>query len=237
MILNIHMLSSSIVNLITHLVEKFDFWMAEMELEELYQNVIDGHQEPVKTGTQAALNAGVPAEVILNSALIPGMDEVGRRFEAGEFFVPEMMIAARAMKAGLTILKPHLRKSGVEAVSKISIGTVAGDLHDIGKNLVIVMLEGGGFEVEDLGVDVLPEGYVKAAQGGCQVVAMSALLTTTMDKMGESIEALDEAGVRQQVKVIVGGAPVTQAFADQIGADSYAIDAASAVRKVRGILA
>lgn len=205
-------------------------------IEEIYQNVIDGQAPAVEAGVQAALAQGEAADVILNQALIKAMDEVGRRFEEGEYFVPEMLIAARAMQAGLKLLKPHLMQSGVKAAGKVAIGTVKGDLHDIGKNLVAMMLEGAGFEVKDLGVDVSPEAYVKAAQEGAQVIGMSALLTTTMANMQRTIEALKTAGLRDQVKVVVGGAPVTDAFAKQIGADAFAPDASSATRVVRQLV-
>jgi 5-methyltetrahydrofolate--homocysteine methyltransferase len=175
--------------------------------------------------------------VILNKALIAAMDEVGKRFEEGDFFVPEMLIAARAMQAGLRLLKPHLAEGGVKAAGKIAIGTVKGDLHDIGKNLVAMMLEGAGFEVKDLGVDVTPQAFVQAAQEGAQIIGMSALLTTTMSNMQGTIDALKAAGLREQVKVVIGGAPVTDAYARQIGADAYAPDASSATRVVRGLLA
>jgi len=207
-----------------------------MNLEEIYQNVIEGQAPAVEAGVQQALAAGVAADTILNQALIKAMDEVGRRFEEGEFFVPEMLIAARAMQAGLKLLKPYLVQTGVKAAGRVAIGTVKGDLHDIGKNLVAMMLEGAGFEVKDLGVDVSPEAYVKAAQEGAQVIGMSALLTTTMSNMQRTIEALKTAGVRDQVKVIVGGAPVTEAFARQIGADAFAPDASSATRVVRQLV-
>jgi 5-methyltetrahydrofolate--homocysteine methyltransferase len=208
-----------------------------MNLEEIYKNVIDGQAPAVQAGVQAALDEGTPADVILRQALIAAMDEVGQRFEDGDFFVPEMLISARAMQTGLAILKPYLVEGGIEAAGKIAIGTVQGDLHDIGKNLVAMMLEGAGFEVNDLGVDVDPQAFVQAVQDGAQVIGMSALLTTTMNNMGKTILALKEAGIRDQVKVIIGGAPVTDAFAQQIGADAFAPDASSATRMVREIIA
>jgi 5-methyltetrahydrofolate--homocysteine methyltransferase len=208
-----------------------------MSLEEIYQNVIDGQASAVEAGIRAALAQGVVADTILHQSLIAAMDEVGKRFEEGDFFVPEMLIAARAMQAGLRLLKPRLVEGGVQAAGKVAIGTVKGDLHDIGKNLVAMMLEGAGFEVKDLGVDVSPEAYVKAAQEGVQVIGMSALLTTTMVNMQRTIDALQAAGVRGKVKVIIGGAPVTQTYADQIGADAFAPDASSATRAVRQLLA
>ena len=204
-----------------------------MKLEEIYDNVISGNAPAVEAGVQTALAEGIPADKILNESLIAAMDEVGTRFEEGDFFVPEMLIAARAMQAGLAILKPQLLEVGIEAAGKVAIGTVQGDLHDIGKNLVAMMLEGAGFEVNDLGVDVNPQAFVQAVNDGAQVIGMSALLTTTMNNMGKTMQALDEAGLRDQVKVIIGGAPVTDAFAEKIGADAFAPDASSATRKVR----
>jgi 5-methyltetrahydrofolate--homocysteine methyltransferase len=207
-----------------------------MELSEIYDFVIDGDATQVQTGVKEALAQGLAAEVILNQALIAAMNEVGRRFEEGEFFVPEMLVAARAMQAGLGLLKPHLMESGVKAAGKVAIGTVKGDLHDIGKNLVAMMLEGAGFEVQDLGVDVTPETFIKAAQDGADVIGMSALLTTTMNNMQTTLQALQAAGLRERVKVIIGGAPVTDEFAHKIGADAYAADASSAVRIVNQLL-
>lgn len=208
-----------------------------MKLEDIYQNVIDGQAPAVQSGVEAALNEGVKADVILNQALIAAMDEVGRRFEEGDFFVPEMLIAARAMQAGLSLLKPHLADADVKSAGKVAIGTVKGDLHDIGKNLVAMMLEGAGFEVKDLGVDVSPDAFVQAAASGVDVIGMSALLTTTMSNMQRTIEALTNAGVRDKVKVIVGGAPVTEDYAKRIGADAFAPDASSATRVIRKLLA
>jgi 5-methyltetrahydrofolate--homocysteine methyltransferase len=208
-----------------------------MELKTIFQNVIDGQAAEAEAGVEAALEAGIPADAILNQSLIAAMDEVGRRFENGDFFVPEMLIAARAMQAGLKLLKPRLVEANVKSAGKVAIGTVKGDLHDIGKNLVAMMLEGTGFEVRDLGVDVPPEAFVKAAQDGAQVIGMSALLTTTMNKMEDTIEALRAAGLREKVKVLIGGAPVTQDFANRIGADAFAPDASSAARIARQLVA
>ncbi len=208
-----------------------------MTLEEIYQNVIDGQAPAVQAGVEAALAEGVKPDAILNQALIAAMDEVGRRFEAGDFFVPEMLIAARAMQAGLALLKPHLADAEIKSAGKVAIGTVKGDLHDIGKNLVAMMLEGAGFEVVDLGVDVAIEAFVQAAKSGVQVIGMSALLTTTMSNMQRTIEALSSAGVRDKVKVIVGGAPVTEDYAKRIGADAFAPDASSATRVIRKLVA
>ena len=207
-----------------------------MDLTELYNSVIDGDAPRVQAGVKAALAQGTAAEVILNEGLIAAMNEVGRRYEEGEFYVPEMLIAARAMQAGLALLKPSLVESGVKAAGKVAIGTVKGDLHDIGKNLVAMMLEGAGYEVQDLGVDVPPQTFVNAARGGAQVIGMSALLTTTMSNMKNTIQALNEAGIRNQVKVVIGGAPVTEDYSRQIGADAYSPDASSAVRTVRQLI-
>jgi len=208
-----------------------------MDLKEIYQNVIDGQAAEVEAGVKAALASGSPAEDILNKALIAAMTEVGERFEAGDLFVPEMLIAARAMQAGLKILKPQLASAEVKAAGKVAIGTVKGDLHDIGKNLVAMMLEGAGFEVLDLGVDVAPEAFVKAAQEGADILGMSALLTTTMSNMETTLSALQAAGVRDRVKVLIGGAPVTEQYATRIGADAFAADASSAARMARQLLA
>lgn len=207
-----------------------------MDLKEIYQNVIDGNAGEVEAGVKAALAADIPADEILNKVLIAAMEEVGRGYEEGELFVPEMLIAARAMQAGLRILKPALAKTDIKAAGKVAIGTVKGDLHDIGKNLVAMMLEGAGFEVQDLGVDVSPDSFVKAAREGAQLLGMSALLTTTMSNMEVTIQALKNAGIRDQVKVFIGGAPVTQEYANKIGADGFAADASSATRVARQLL-
>jgi len=207
-----------------------------MGIEEIYQNVVDGRNIEVEQGVSEALEQGIVADEILKKGLIPAMSEVGRRFEDGEYYVPEMLISARAMKAGLAILQPHLIESGVESAGKLAIGTVQGDLHDIGKNLVAMMLEGAGYEVSDLGVDVKPERFVQAVEDGAQVIGMSALLTTTMISMEKTIKALEDANVRDNVKVIVGGAPVTEQYARQIGADGFAPDASSATRLVNDLI-
>jgi 5-methyltetrahydrofolate--homocysteine methyltransferase len=208
-----------------------------MSVKDVYQNVIDGQAAAVDAGVKEALAQGVGADVILKEGLIAAMDEVGKRFEEGDFFVPEMLIAARAMQTGLKILKPQLVQSGVKSAGVVAIGTVKGDLHDIGKNLVAMMLEGAGFEVKDLGVDVTPEKFVQAVQEGVQVIGLSALLTTTMGSMQKTIEALKVANLRDKVKVVIGGAPVTEAYAKQIGADAFAPDASSATRVVRQLVA
>ncbi len=208
-----------------------------MDLKQIFENVINGAAPAVETGVKEALAAGVSADVILKEALIAAMDEVGKRYEEGDIFVPEMLVAARAMQTGLALLKPHLVGGGTESAGKVAIGTVKGDLHDIGKNLVAMMLEGAGFEIIDLGVDVPPQAFVDAVNNkGAQVVGMSALLTTTMSNMGVTIEALKAAGLRDKVKVMIGGAPVTQDFANQIGADGFAADASSATRVARELL-
>lgn len=210
----------------------------ETLIKEIYTNVMDGQSEVVKAKVQAALDAGIPASEILNEGMIAAMAEVGRLFEEGEYFVPEMLIAARAMQAGLAILKPYLVEAGVEVVGKVVIGTVKGDLHDIGKNLVAMMLEGAGFEVIDLGTDVSAEKFIAAArEHQAQIVAMSALLTTTMPGMKATIEALNASGLRDQVKILVGGAPVTQDYATLIGADGYSSDASRSVATAKALLA
>ena len=190
--------------------------------------VKDGRKKIVEQLVKDALAEGVSAESILNEGLIVGMTELGEMFKTGEVYVPEILVAARAMKAGTTILKPLLVDANVQSLGTVAIGTVKGDLHDIGKNLVGMMLEGNGFTVVDLGEDVDPEKFVEAVKNGAQAIGMSALLTTTMPNMALTIQALKDAGLRDQVKVLVGGAPITQEFADQIGADGYSTDAASA---------
>jgi len=202
----------------------------ETSLQAILENVLDGDRAGVEAKVREALEVQIPAEKILNGALIAAMEEVGSRFERGDIYVPEMLIAARAMKAGLALIKPYLVDEDIKAAGKIIIGTVEGDLHDIGKNLVAMMLEGSGFEIIDLGTDVSPEKYVVATRdNGPDIVGMSALLTTTMQNMKSTIEALEEAGLRTKVRIIIGGAPVTQAFAQEIGADGFAADASSAV--------
>lgn len=209
----------------------------ETLVKEIYTNVMEGEADAVKEKVQAALDAGIPAPVILNEGMIAAMGEVGRLFEEGEYFVPEMLIAARAMQSGLALLKPYLKESDVKSAGKVVIGTVKGDLHDIGKNLVAMMLEGAGFEIVDLGTDVAPERFVEAARTqGAQIVALSALLTTTMPAMKATIEALTAAGLRAQVKVMIGGAPITQDYATQIGADGYSTDASRAVATAKSLV-
>jgi 5-methyltetrahydrofolate--homocysteine methyltransferase len=206
------------------------------DLQALAEALIRGDRDTVRTQTQQAVDEGVTPKQILDEGLVAGMNVVGARFKANEFYVPEVLIAARAMHAGMDILKPLLAASDVQPAGVVAIGTVKGDLHDIGKNLVAMMLEGAGFEIRDLGVDVAPEKFVEEIQSGAGVVALSALLTTTMPSMADVINAAKEAGVRDQAKVMIGGAPVTQNYADEIGADGYAPDAASAVDKARELL-
>jgi 5-methyltetrahydrofolate--homocysteine methyltransferase len=208
-----------------------------MSLDTIYQAVLDGDAPAAEAAVKEALAANVPAEDILRKACIPAMGEVGRLFEEGEKFVPEMLISARAMQKSVNLLKPHLQGGKIQSVGKVLVGTVQGDLHDIGKNLVGMMLEGTGFEVVDLGTDVTPSKFVDAVrQHQPQLIGLSALLTTTMPAMKKIIEALQEAGLRSQVKVLIGGAPVTEAYASQIGADGYAPDASSAARKAKALL-
>jgi 5-methyltetrahydrofolate--homocysteine methyltransferase len=208
----------------------------ESPLKEIYQGVLDGDMGAVQTSVQAAVDGGMPAGDILQQGLIAAMGEVGQLFEAGEYFVPEMLIAARAMKAGLAILQPLLVDSGVEPVGRVAIGTVKGDLHDIGKNLVAMMLEGAGFEIVDLGTDVAPDQFLAAVKEGVDLVGLSALLTTTMPSMATTIQALDAAGLRDRVKVMIGGAPVTAEYARQIGADGFAPDASQAVTLAKSLV-
>ena len=204
---------------------------------ELYDAILTGNAKKAEEVTNAALEAKVDPNELVQKHMIPAMDEVGKRFEANEYFVPELLIAARAMKTSLEILTPHLTRAGVEATGRVVIGTVQGDLHDIGKNLVASMLEGGGFKVVDLGVDVPPEKFVEAAQEkDGTIVALSALLTTTMTMMKTVIEALQKAGIRNKTKVLIGGAPITQEFADEIGADGYSDNASAAVAMARKLV-
>jgi len=199
-------------------------------LETLYTHIVEGNHKMAAAVVQQALESGVEPGTVLNQSMLTAMAEVGRLFEEGEYFVPEMLLSARAMQAGLAVLKPHLVAADVKPRGKVVAGTVQGDLHDIGKNLVCMMLEGAAFEILDLGADVTPAKFVEAVQeSGADLVAMSALLTTTMGNMRATIEALKAAGLRERVKVMVGGAPLSQTYADQIGADGYAPDASRAV--------
>jgi len=207
-----------------------------MANQDIFNAVLAFDEAGVKAKTQAEVDAGTDIQSILNDGLIAAMDEVGEKFSAGELFVPEMLMAAQAMKGGLEMLKPLLATGQSSSKGTVVIGTVKGDLHDIGKNLVSMMMEGAGFEVVDMGVDVDSEAFVKAAaENGADVIALSALLTTTMPSMETTVKAVKEAGMT--VKTIIGGAPVTQAFADQIGADGYSADAPGAVKLVKQLVA
>jgi 5-methyltetrahydrofolate--homocysteine methyltransferase len=207
------------------------------ELNAIYEAVLEGNAKGAEAGVKAALAAGIDPDTILKQGLIAAMGEVGRLFEANEYFVPEMLVSARAMQTGLAVLKPQLAQSGAAPAGKVVVATVKGDLHDIGKNLVAMMLEGNGFEVIDLGTDASPDKFVKAvAEHQPQLIGMSALLTTTMPSMNATIKALEEAGLRDRVKVMIGGAPVTDAYAKQIGADGYSPDASSAVRLAKSLI-
>lgn len=198
-------------------------------LNEISENLQKGKAKIVKELVQQAIDAGIPAQEILEQGLLSGMNVIGEKFKKNEVFVPEVLVTARAMNQGAALLKPFLSENGVESVGKVCIGTVKGDLHDIGKNLVKMMMEGKGLEVIDLGTDVAPETYVKTAiEQNCQIICCSALLTTTMPVMGEVVKEAEKAGIRDKVKIMVGGAPVTESFCEQIGADKYTTDAASA---------
>jgi len=208
-----------------------------MDLEALKDAVINGDLRGCTVLTEVAIQAGHPPEKILNEALIPGMDVVGEKFRCNEVYVPEVLVAARAMKKSLSMLKPALKQRGAKPAGLAVVGTVKGDLHDIGKNLVCMMWEGAGFEVMDLGTDVSPEKFVQTVKdSGAQILGMSSLLTTTMLSMREVIQALEKAKLRDKVKVLIGGAPVTQTFADEIGADGYGESAIVAVDKAKALL-
>ena len=200
------------------------------DLKQLYESVVSGDAKATQAITQQALADGVDPLKLVNDYMVPAMDEVGRRFEANEYFVPELLISARAMKAALELIRPLLTARGDQPLGRVAIGTVKGDLHDIGKNLVGSLLEGGGFEVIDLGVNVTPEKFIATVnEKKANIIAMSALLTTTMPSMKTTIDALKQAGVRGKVKVLIGGAPITQKYADEIGADGYSENAVGAV--------
>ncbi len=208
------------------------------DVKQLYTAVLEGDARLAKSLTEQALAAGVDPQTLVTEQMIPAMAEAGRRFECNDYFVPELLIAARAMKSSLELIRPLLAARGANPVGRVAIGTVKGDLHDIGKNLVAAMLEGGGFEVYDLGVDVSPEKFVAAVhEKNVNLVALSALLTTTMPAMKSTIEALKQAGIRDKVKVLIGGAPITQKYADEIGADGYSENAAAAVNLAHKALA
>lgn len=208
------------------------------DLTALHQAVIDGDWKTAAAVTHAAIAEGVPPLTIVTDHLVPAMDEVGKLFECEEYFVPEMLLSARAMKASMAIVRPLLAAAGTEPVGRVVIGTVKGDLHDIGKNLVASMLEGGGFVVIDLGADVSPERFIQAVEtNNANLVALSALLTVTMPSMKTTVDAIQAAGLRERVRVMVGGAPVTQQYADAIGADGYAESASAAVALARKLVA
>jgi 5-methyltetrahydrofolate--homocysteine methyltransferase len=207
-------------------------------IQTLYDAILNGNAKAAKEITQTSLAAGANPQALVDDTMIPAMNEVGRRYEANEYFVPELLIAARAMKASLELIRPLLSARGAEPVGRVVIGTVQGDLHDIGKNLVGAMLEGAGFEVIDLGVDVSPEKFMNAAkEKNATLIALSALLTTTMHSMKAVMEKLKESGMHGTVKVMIGGAPVTQKYADEIGADGYSSNANAAVALARKLVA
>ena len=211
--------------------------MTDIIYDTIYNSILEGDRDGTTAGVEQALEAGLNPDVILQEGMIAAMKEVGRLFEEGDYFVPEMLIAARAMQSGLALLKPYLVDSDIKPAGTVAVGTVKGDLHDIGKNLVAMMLEGAGFVIYDLGTDVAPEKFVAAIEENkVDVVALSALLTTTMPSMETTVKAIDAAGLRDQVKIIVGGAPVTQEYAKQIGADGFAPDASSAVTMTESLL-
>jgi 5-methyltetrahydrofolate--homocysteine methyltransferase len=200
------------------------------DLKPLHEAIITGDAKTAKATTEAALAAGLEPMTLVQDYMMPAMAEVGRRFECNEYFVPELLLSARAMKSALELVRPQLAASGIKSAARVVVGTVKGDLHDIGKNLVAAMLEGGGYEVIDLGVNVSPEQFIAAVkEKGPHILAMSALLTTTMPAMKTTVEALKQAGVREKVKILVGGAPITQKYADEIGADGYCETAAGVV--------
>jgi 5-methyltetrahydrofolate--homocysteine methyltransferase len=207
------------------------------QLDAIFNAVRDGQARETKASVEAALQNGISAGEIMQNCLIAAMDEVIRLFEEGEYREPELLVCARAMQAGFSAIKPQLVKSNVKAAGRVAVGTVKGDLHDIGKNLVAMMLEGAGFEVVDLGTDVPPERFVAEVKSGkVDLISLSALLTTTMPSMADTIQALQAAGLRDKVKVMVGGAPVTESYAMQIGADGYGPDASAAVRLAKNLV-
>ena len=206
-------------------------------LEEMQENVVAGNESKVVELTQKALDEGIAPEKILNGGFVPGMEIVGRKFQENEIYVPEMLMSARAMKAGMKLLEPFLTEAGVEPIGRIVIGTVKGDLHDIGKNLVAMMLEGGGFEVIDAGVDVSPQKFMDLVkENKPDILCLSALLTTTMNEIRNVINAFKENGLRDDIKIMVGGAPLTVDYSKEIGADGYSPDAASAVDLAKKLL-
>ena len=207
-------------------------------LDALYQHILQGEAEPAVAGVRAGLALGVHPTVLLFEAMIPALEEVGRRFESGEYFLPEMLIAARAMRGSMEVLRPHMSATDAPSLGTVVMGTVAGDIHDIGKDMVDIMLEGAGFTVVDLGVNVPAARFVEAIrEHRPAVVGMSAFLTTTMPQVGRTIAAIRDAGLRDGVRIIIGGAPIDEAFAAEVGADAYAPDASSAVRVTKALLA
>jgi corrinoid protein of di/trimethylamine methyltransferase len=211
--------------------------MADLDLDQLYFAIVDGNAKAAAAVTKEAVDANIDPQTLLTDYMIPAMDEVGARFEANECFVPELLISARAMKAAMEIIRPLLLGKAVEPAGRVVVATVQGDLHDIGKNLVATMLEGGGFQIVDIGTDVSPDKLVEAVQTHQpQIVALSALLTTTLPSMKRMIDRLGQDGLRAGVKVMIGGAPVTQDFADEIGADGYSDNAAGAVTLARQLV-
>ena len=208
-----------------------------VDLKEIADNLIKGKAPEVKELVQKAINEGEDVQKVLNEGLVAGMSVVGEKFKENEFYVPEVLIAARAMKSGMEILRPILADKNIKGVGTVVLGTARGDLHDIGKNLVAMMLEGAGFEIIDLGVDVSPEKFIETAkEKKADLVGLSALLTTTMPSMKDVVKAMGESSLKDKVKVMIGGAPVTQSYADEIGADGYAPDAASAVDEAKQLL-
>ncbi|GIK74941.1 MAG: hypothetical protein BroJett021_39290 [Chloroflexota bacterium] len=211
--------------------------MADLDLDQLYYAIVDGNAKAAAAVTKEAVDANIDPQTLLTDYMIPAMDEVGARFEANECFVPELLISARAMKAAMEIIRPLLLGKAVEPAGRVVIATVQGDLHDIGKNLVATMLEGGGFQIVDIGTDVSPDKLADAVQTHKpQIVALSALLTTTLPSMKRMLDRLVQDGLRAGVKVMIGGAPVTQDFADEIGADGYSDNAAGAVTLARQLV-
>jgi 5-methyltetrahydrofolate--homocysteine methyltransferase len=210
----------------------------EEVLQKIFDGILEGDRGAVRTNVQLAIDSKMSPATILNDGMIAAMTRVGKLFEEGEYYVPEMLIAARAMKEGLALLKPHLKEANVQSAGRVAAGTVRGDLHDIGKNLVCMMLEGAGFEIIDLGTDVSPDKFIEAVrEKNANLIAMSALLTTTMPNMQTTIDALKASGLRDRVKVMIGGAPVTDTYARQIGADGYATDASRAVALAKSLVA
>ena len=228
----------NIENLFFYIKEKGEYIMANAILTEISEKIQKGKTKDIKALVPKALEEGVPAVEILNDGLLDGMNIVGIKFKNNEVFVPEVLIAARAMKAGTDILKPYLVSDNVSAKGKVVLGTVRGDFHDIGKNLVKMMMEGHGLEVIDLGVDVSPEAFINAAkENGADIIACSALLTTTMAEMKNVVDLCTAEGIRDNVKILIGGAPITEAFKNEIGADIYTSDAASAAEAAAALFA